>query len=335
MRLDPGGTRALGHHDSSPSDLDCGSLTAMTWQTGVGSIFCILCTALACRNGTTPTPASAELTAAAISSAKPTPATLRPPPDDPAIPTATAPLASNASTTPTPTSTPPKLKPVIGKPFPEGASEQVVCEAIDSTEPDLWVRFGHIIPMYVYGAIIIVETTEVDVSKLKSFIRHDYHHGMFLELVKGCRSETALIYLRRMSEQAEYLGKPVGRLHFSQELQATLGVRTRESFRLYDDHERLSEYCRADAKLCEQLVKVDYANEGKGLCPGALTLAGITSLEERYPGVLQQCLRIPASVLACAYYNYGGAQRSRSQYLAQQDCGESILIALEKIREHP
>src|SRR5690606_12833697 len=117
----------------------------------------ILCTALACRNGTTPTPANAELTPAATPSTTSTPATLRPQANDPAIPTApsTAPLASNASTTPSPTSTPPKLKPVIGKPFPEGASEQVVCEAIDSSEPDLWVRFGHIIPMYVYGAIII------------------------------------------------------------------------------------------------------------------------------------------------------------------------------------
>src|SRR5690606_3023831 len=37
----------------------------------------------------------------------------------------------------------PDLKPVIDKPFPEGATEEQVCEAIANTgEKDLWVRFG-------------------------------------------------------------------------------------------------------------------------------------------------------------------------------------------------
>ncbi|NLE85244.1 MAG: hypothetical protein GX607_02480, partial [Myxococcales bacterium] len=44
----------------------------------------------------------------------------------------------------------PDLKPVIDKPFPEGATEEQVCEAIANTgEKDLWVRFGHLVPMYM------------------------------------------------------------------------------------------------------------------------------------------------------------------------------------------
>src|SRR5690606_40381630 len=42
----------------------------------------------------------------------------------------------------------------------EGGTEEQVCEAIANTgEKDLWVRFGHLVPMYMPGSIFRMSCT--------------------------------------------------------------------------------------------------------------------------------------------------------------------------------
>jgi hypothetical protein len=177
-----------------------------------------------------------------------------------AVPTATAATAATAL---------PQLKPISPKPFPDGVSEATVCEAIDSKEPDLWVRFGHLVPAYITGAVYVLETGPESKDKLFNYISSKYVYGYYSQQA-SCRGELTLLYIRKMFDKSEFRGKPFGREHLSGAIEKMLGIKTRESFQLSDDEERLSAYCRADVELCDALSKLDLPNEGDGLCATAL-----------------------------------------------------------------
>src|SRR5690606_6311104 len=63
----------------------------------------------------------------------------------------------------------PRLKPVTGKLFPEGTTEAMICEAINVKEPDLWLRFGHMIPMYVRGTVLVLQAGKAREEEIAAF----------------------------------------------------------------------------------------------------------------------------------------------------------------------
>src|SRR5690606_6215021 len=141
----------------------------------------------------------------------------------------------------------PNLKPVIDKPFPAGATEEQVCEAIQNTgEKDLWVRFGHLVPMYKWGSILIVQAKESDIEALDKIIESD---GVYAEH-KTCNDAKTFIYAPSLPDVTrEVQGRVTGRLPLIEKFSSQLGIKTLESFSFDDDQERLSDYCRADAEL--------------------------------------------------------------------------------------
>ena len=218
----------------------------------------------------------------------------------------------------------PKLKSIIKKPFPEGADEKTVCEAVDSKEPNAWVRFGHIVPAYITGALYVLEAGPAAKDQLKKYIEKDYTHPHYV-LQASCRDDRILLYLRNMFEESEYRGKPFGRVHLSGELEKRLGIKTLESFHFgYGDV--LAQYCRADAELCEELVKLNSRNEGTGLCSKALSLVRISIGDSNYSQMLSKCQQLPASMKACAYFDY--TKGTRAEYDTGKRCSREIREAL-------
>jgi hypothetical protein len=189
----------------------------------------------------------------------------------------------------------PDLKPVLDKPFPEGATEEQLCEAINnSQEKDLWVRFGHILPMYLPSGIFILEAKSAQTEAIaKLILKNDYYADL-----KNCANQKTLVYSRDMPvESRDPQLKVIP--HIVEQLSKHLSVKTMESFSVPGDRERLSDYCRADADLCEQLVKLDYANEGIGLCNLAILNAGSDASEDKH---LKICQGLPTQMKACAHF---------------------------------
>ena len=222
----------------------------------------------------------------------------------------------------------PKLKPILVKPFPDGADEATICEAIDSKEPDLWVRFGHIVPAYIEGAVYILETGPESKEKLFHFIQYDYVYR-YNSQQASCRGNLTLLYIRLMFEKSEYKGKPFGREHLSQAIEKKLGIKTRESYQLhYADTTRLSAYCRADANLCDQLLKVDRGNEGKGLCSPAVSRCHVRGHDGTEESLLEKCKGVPRSMLSCVEF---GKRPAREV----DECDDRILSAICPERATP
>lgn len=219
---------------------------------------------------------------------------------------------------------PPKLQPVLSKPFPDGASDEQVCSAIaNTTEKDLWVRFGHLVPMYIHGSILIAEAAERDVKRIEDLVHH-YHRGIYWPSIKRCSTGKALLYIRQLTDGTPQM--PRGHRHLAGLIQRELGLNVTESFGFPNDQERLSDYCREDAELCEQLVKLDYANQGMGMCSHALSSAGADASEEKH---LPLCLKLPASVKACAYIIWSRNERDRQM---QCDCRLREGLGLRRMR---
>jgi len=201
----------------------------------------------------------------------------------------------------------PDLKPVIDKPFPEGATEEQVCEAIANTgEKDLWVRFGHLVPMYMPGSLFIVRARVAEVDAIADIMLDDMVYPNY----KSCRGETVLIYSFGLPDVTREMdGIVSGRIPLIEKFSKRLGVETLESFSFDGDRERLSEYCRADAELCEKLVKLNASNDGKGLCSLAILRARLTVPDE--VTLLNKCKFLPRSTLACAHYAFDGPEADR------------------------
>ena len=191
----------------------------------------------------------------------------------------------------------PDLKPVIDKPFPEGATEEQVCEAIANTgEKDLWVRFGHLVPMYMPGSIFIVRARGAEVDGIADVMHDDMIHPNY----KSCRGETVLIYSLGLPDvTGEMDGIVSGRIPLIEKFSKRLGVETLESFSFDYDQGRLSEYCRADAELCDGLMELNPLNDGRGMCSEALVKCGIDKGTSRYQAVLDKCMKAPGVLLNC------------------------------------
>ncbi len=202
----------------------------------------------------------------------------------------------------------PKLKPISSKAFPEGVSEATVCEAIDSKEQDVWVRFGHLVPAYVTGAVYVLETGPDTKDKLFKYIQSDYVYGYYSQQA-SCRGNLTLLYIRMMFEESEYNGKPFGRVHLSQAIERKLRIKTRESFQLTNDQQRLAEYCAADSDLCDRLLKVDRGNEQDGLCTFAVSECARLSRER--PGLLKACKGLPTRHFSCLKFAFSSMDSAR------------------------
>jgi hypothetical protein len=220
----------------------------------------------------------------------------------------------------------PKLKPISSKPFPEGADEATVCEAIDSTERDLWVRFGHLVPTWMTGAVYVLETGPETKDKLYRYVSREYVWGYHSQQA-SCRGNTTLLYVRGLFDKSEYQGKPFGREHLGQAIEQKFGIKTRQSFQLENDDKRLAAYCRSDAENCRKLEDLDLANEGKGLCGTALAFIHSSTREPGYPGLLKRCLELPAAELACARFGFA-LENTRESARARESCRERIRRAL-------
>jgi hypothetical protein len=214
-----------------------------------------------------------------------------------AAPSAT--LASTAAATQEPRSSehPPKLKPVLTKPFPDGATDAQVCEAIANTgEKDLWLRWGHLVPLAVVGSILVIEATEADIKRIEPVVR-DYRFG-FWPSIKRCSSGKALLYIRDLSDDIPG-GIPHGPRDLAGMLERDLGLKVTEAFGFSADQERRSDYCRIDAELCDQLVKLDYANQGQGLCSRAVYRCDVGQRDSKYRDLYGKCRQLPREQVAC------------------------------------
>ncbi|HYO97252.1 MAG TPA: hypothetical protein VER33_22230 [Polyangiaceae bacterium] len=184
-----------------------------------------------------------------------------------------------------------------------------MCEAIDSTEPDLWVRFGHIIPPHVEGSIYILETGPESKDKLYRYISRDYVWG-YDSHQASCRGNLTLLYIRNMFEESVVDGKPFGRKHLSEAIEKRFGIRTRASFQFTEqDRERFSQYCRTDSGLCDALYKVDRANQGHGLCFLAVAKCETLGRDRAEERLLATCRGLPTDMLACLQYTRTAAER--------------------------
>src|SRR5690606_34219199 len=155
----------------------------------------------ACKGGGTPTAvdtAAPESSLSIDATVSTTPASASAPSTSP---TDSAQATNEASTRP--------LKPVTGKPFPEGVSQEVLCEAIHSKEPDLWVRFGHMMPMYFPGALYVLKAGKEKEPAIVRYIKEDYVHPHYPQLA-SCGDRT-LLYISNMMEGPHYQDKPYGR----------------------------------------------------------------------------------------------------------------------------
>jgi hypothetical protein len=167
------------------------------------------------------------------------------------------PLSSEAATTAASSVAPPpslpKLKPIHRKPFPEDVPQAVLCEAINSTEPDLWVRFGHLLPLYMRGAIYVLQADASKEAVIRHFVTDDYARPHFPQLA-SC-ADKALLYVSNIFEESMFGNKPFGRLHLARELERRLGVKTLESFMMEDGdgNARRSDYCRQDGEVCDAI----------------------------------------------------------------------------------
>jgi hypothetical protein len=194
-----------------------------------------------------------------------------------------------------------RLKPILEKPFPEGASDAVVCEAISNTdEKDLWVRFGHIVPLYIPGALLVLEATEKDLARVEHYIEKVYLYPRAIQHA-ACTAGGMLVYIRGMPDLSESNGFVFGRRHLTEELDKKLGIKTRESFQFEYDNVRLAEYCRVDAEACDALLKLDTANSGRGLCAPVIVRSRLED-EVSAQELLRRCERTPPSVKACAVW---------------------------------
>ncbi len=231
----------------------------------------------------------------------------------------TAPVVSSVPTLSVPSSVaeasgtasagPPKLQPVLSKPFPDGASDEQVCAAIANTgEKDLWLRFGHLVPLYVPGSVLIIDAKLADVKRIEDLVTH-YHDGVYWPSIKHCSNGKVMLYVRDLVDGLP--NAPPGQLHLSRIISKDLGLPVTESFGFRNDQQRLSDYCRHDAELCEQLVKLDYANQGKGLCMWAVYACDIHGNKFTIADISERCKTLDRAKLACLEFEHTAAAASR------------------------
>lgn len=181
------------------------------------------------------------------------------------------PSASNVNLDTTPL---PKLKP-IGKPFPEGPSDEALCEAIHSRETNLWERFGHFIPVYRNGVIWVGDGDDNERKATEAAIA-TYAPRNFVAEGRACKTGGVLFYVGRLKDGHR---DALGNTFFIHDLEATalkanpvVSKTMAQRFRI-EGAEGLKTYrkiCEADADECEHIAHVD---NPPGFCPSIVDTA--------------------------------------------------------------
>lgn len=186
----------------------------------------------------------------------------------------------------------PRLKPVTGKPFPEGTTEAMICEAINVKEPDLWLRFGHMIPMYTRGTVLVLPAGKAREADIAAFA--NWYERKFEPILASCGDKT-LIHL----EGFDY--EEVSAM--LTELEERLDMKILERFELPVDgrqKERLSDYCRTDAVLCNDLRNLYYGSRGNGVCAWAIADCSFEYDSKEYVEAVALCVTQPPEQVVCA-----------------------------------
>lgn len=105
--------------------------------------------------------------------------------------TAVAPALSNSASAATEAL--PQLKPISSEYFPKGPSDEVLCEAIHSTDPNLWQRFGHFLPLAADGVIWIGDGSEAELEATRAAIWGYAPRFLGVE-VRRCSTGGVLLY---------------------------------------------------------------------------------------------------------------------------------------------
>src|SRR5690606_29760073 len=150
--------------------------------------------------------------------------------------------------------------------------------------------------MYMPGSLFIVRARGAEVDAIADIMLDDMVYPNY----KSCRGETVLIYSFGLPDVTREMdGIVSGRIPLIEKFSKRLGVETLESFSFDYDQGRLSEYCRADAELCDGLMELNPLNDGRGMCSEALVKCGIDKGTSRYQAVLDKCMKAPGVLLNC------------------------------------
>jgi hypothetical protein len=172
-------------------------------------------------------------------------------------------------------------EPIADKPFPEGATDEMVCAAVHSPEKDPWFRFGHIIPFYLDSVVWVGEGTQQELNATLDAIDR-YAPNMFSGRGKACSRGGLLVHVDGLGEQVK---DSIRRTYTLAELEASTVKKAavakevmRERFiaTIKAGMPRLLQACAVDAALCERLLQVR-ASYGpaptRGLCLEVLSTA--------------------------------------------------------------
>lgn len=221
----------------------------------------------------------------------------------------------------------PPLHPILGQPFFEDVAPDLFCEAISSKEPDLWVRFGHLVPLYMQGAIYVLQAGRQREVAIADFIVNEYTVGQIFQQA-SCGDKT-LLYVTNLVEETDFEGQPYGRAHLGASLNVKLGLQVLEFFGFDDQRVRFAGYCRANADACEAIMKLNLLNEGTGLCPWALHDAGADANEAQHN---ELCKRLPASMKVCGLA-YDNRRKDEKRLFFECQCRLRDALGLRKVAE--
>lgn len=213
-----------------------------------------------------------------------------------AEPAATAPTSGSDG----PLATLPPLQPINAAPFPDGATQEQTCAAIkDRDQKDVWLRFGHMLPMYTTGSLFVVQGGEPEMAKIEQFVRHEYAPNLYRADMRQCEGKILLWLGDMLDEDRQDLrGLTHGGRHFAETMRRHLGLTVIEEIytRSTEGRYRLSDYCKSSAPLCEKLIRLN-RDLRFGLCGNVLNAAPILSLPRKERE--RRCAQVPVEDLAC------------------------------------
>ncbi len=243
-----------------------------------------------------------------------------------AEPAATAPTSGSDG----PLATLPPLQPINAAPFPDGATHEQTCAAIkDRDQKDVWLRFGHMLPMYTTGSLFVVQGGEPEMAKIEQFVRHEYAPNLYRADMRQCEGKILLWLGDMLDEDRQDLrGLTHGGRHFAESMRRHLGLTVIEEIYVHQsrEHTRLSDYCKESATACDQLVRLDRTNNGEGLCSWAIYAADRLLPELPYKDKLSACRKLPPEALACACFADPDPNRQYTEFL---ECARRIAKALQ------
>lgn len=220
-------------------------------------------------------------------------------------------------------------RPIAAKPFPEGTSDEALCQSIHSSEKDPWRRFGHFLPLYLDGVVWVGDGGKAELEAALAAIDR-YAPRLYRGEGRACSRGGLLIYVRDLGEKpVQVLGKSYSRAELEAaafEQNPAIKAALREHFVATREANVpiLLEHCAADAELCEELLGIQIFDEKPavtGLCRYVLDEArSYFAMSDRFwakdpaasldePALRDACARLPASDKVCALR--GGTREER------------------------